>query len=118
MRVGDVEFGIELHACKRPPSNCCVYDTCIIKSILGRSCDSLVITLISFRVSQVRVTMAELSHSATGLVDGTGWAVCRGKPGDSPSLQDGSAAPGSVPTDASQLRMGLSPSPQGVLGNV
>lgn len=43
--MGDVEFGIELHACKRSPSNGCVYDTCTIKSILDRSCDGLVITL-------------------------------------------------------------------------
>lgn len=81
MRAGDVEFGIELRACQRSPSNRCVYDTCIIKSILDRSCDSLVLTLISFHVSQVRGTVGrELGRSATGLGDGTGRAACRGKP--------------------------------------
>lgn len=62
--------------------------------------------------------MAELSHGVTGLVDGTRRVVCRGEPEvNFPSLQDGSAAPGSVPTHGSQLRMGLSLSLQGVLGS-
>lgn len=64
------------NGCKRSPSNCCVYDTCIIKSILRRSRESRVTTWF-FQVSRMSRIGAELnSWFGCGFVNGTKQERC------------------------------------------